>query len=309
MNKRLNYWPLAKIVFSLLALLWLFIAIDRHAVVAAVSRVTASAFLTAMGLTLLGIAVGAVRWRALLHAYGAPCHPRIARLFRHYLIGTFYNTWLPGAVAGDVVRGLATRESFGDNGTVSSVAVVLVERVLGLVGLLAVTAIVIVIHPQGNDARILAGSIVGMVLALGLVACVSLGHRIGPRIPGALGKKIAGLPKLHAFAPFGAAIVLSLGTQVLVPIAAHAFMQCVAPNVPLTDTLAVFPLVTAAAYFPFSVNGAGVRETAAAYLFESVGVAAPDAVAVSLLVWCAQAAVGALGGLLQLVPEKETRVA
>lgn len=306
MTKRLNYWPLAKIAFSILALLWLFVAIDRRAVMHALSRVTVAAFALAMLLTVIGIFVGAVRWLALLHAYGAPRHPPLARLFRLYMIGTFYNTWLPGAVAGDIVRGVATRESFGEEGAVSSVAVVLVERVLGLVGLLGVTAVVVLVHPRGDDSRILAASLAGIAMALGLVTLVSLGHRIGPRLPGAVGARIASLPKLVQVGPFVSAIVLSLATQILVPLAAHAFMHVVATDVPITDTLLVFPLVTAAAYFPFSVNGAGIRESAAAYLFESVGVAASDAVAVSLLVWCAQAAVGALGGLLQLLPAESS---
>ncbi|MBK8173308.1 MAG: flippase-like domain-containing protein [Sandaracinaceae bacterium] len=294
-----------KIAITALAFAWLFVVVDRRAVASSLARVTLVAFAGAVALTLLGVFVGTLRWRALLAAYGAPNRPSIARLFRLYLVGTFYNTWLPGAVAGDVVRGVATNESFGADGTVSAVAVVLIERVLGLVGLLAITATVVLLHPLHQDSRVLYASLAGIALAFSLIALVSAGYRIGPRIGGTLGQRIASLPRIQSAAPFALAILLSLFTQILVPLSAHLFMNVIDPHVALTDTLAVFPIVTAAAYFPFSVNGAGVRETAAAYLFEAVGVARGDAVAVSLLVWCAQAAVGALGGLLQLAPAKE----
>lgn len=294
-----------KYVVTVMAFLWLFVVIDRQAVTRALSRVTWSAFLGATLLTLLGVFVGTLRWRVLLAAYGAPKKPSLTRLFRLYMIGTFYNTWLPGAVAGDVVRGVATNESFGEDGTVSAVAVVFIERILGLVGLLSVTTVVVLLHPMHQDSRILYASLAGIAIAFGLVTLVSLGHKIGHLFPNKLGERIASLPRIQHLTPFVGAVVFSLLTQILVPFSAHLFMHVIAPNVALSDTLAIFPIVTAAAYFPFSVNGAGVRETAAAYLFESVGVARADAVAVSLLVWCAQATVGALGGVVQLMPDSD----
>jgi amino acid transporter len=155
------------------------------------------------------------------------------------------------------VRGVATNESFGADGTVSAVAVVLIERVLGLVGLLAITATVVLLHPLHQDSRVLYASLAGIALAFSLIALVSAGIESGHASAERSDNASQALPRIQSAAPFALAILLSLFTQILVPLSAHLFMNVIDPHVALTDTLAVFPIVTAAAYFPFSVNGRG----------------------------------------------------
>src|SRR5207247_747715 len=73
------------------------------------------------------------------------------------------------------------------------------------------------------------------------------------------------------------------------------------PHVTLADTMPLVPLGLAAAYFPFTVGGAGTREGAFVALLAAVGVAHADAMATSLLSFGASAIVAALGGVLQVV--------
>lgn len=87
----------------------------------------------------------------------------------------------------------------------------------------------------------------------------------------------------------------------------------VAPNpaggrVSLGDALVVVPLAMAAAYFPFSVGGAGVREGAFVVLCTTaLSMSRADALASSLLLWMTQLAVAAFGGLAQLFWPLEAR--
>ena len=111
----------------------------------ALAQTSIGTVLAAFAMIAGSLVVGAVRWRALMAAYGAIAPPPLATAIRLYFVAVFYNTYLPGGVAGDVVRGVVTRKSFGDRGTTEAIAVVFVERVLGLFGVFVLAAIGLVL--------------------------------------------------------------------------------------------------------------------------------------------------------------------
>src|SRR5215207_3536634 len=115
--------------------------IDIDDVKVAFAKISLAAWLVAIALVGLNVVVGAARWRAVLSAYGAHSRPTLWRATQLYFISFFYNNYLPGAVAGDVVRGVVTRDVFGERGATAGLAVVLVERALGLFGVFLLLAI------------------------------------------------------------------------------------------------------------------------------------------------------------------------
>src|SRR5450432_2150340 len=139
----------------------------------AFARISIAAIGVAILLVAANVVAGAARWRTLLVAYGADSRPSLARATQLYFISFFYNNYLPGAVAGDVVRGVVTREVFGERGATAGLAVVLVERALGLFGVFLLLAIALVAAGGSVDtgnlwissALGIAGSLV-LVLAL-----------------------------------------------------------------------------------------------------------------------------------------------
>src|SRR5262245_8265768 len=97
--------------------------IDLDDVKAAFGRLSGGAMALAIALVGANVVVGAARWRALLTAYGALTRPSLLRATQLYFISFFYNNFLPGAVAGDVVRGVVTRDVFGERGATAGLAV------------------------------------------------------------------------------------------------------------------------------------------------------------------------------------------
>ncbi len=277
---------------------------------AAFARVSPLALLGASLLTALNLIVGAFRWRLLLAAYGAPRRPSIARLAHVYLVGFFYNLCLPGGVGGDVVRGVVTRSSFGERGTTASMAVVLVERVLGLSGLLLLVSGTYLVRPLPGTEGVLPYSALALAAAaLGVIGLAS-GRRLSPHLPGKLGEIAASLPSIERPLPFAGALAVSLITQSLVALSGWTIMASItAGQVTLADAFVVVPLAMAAVFVPFSVGGAGAREAA----FVALGVSAlsmsrADALASSLTIWMTQLAVALIGGVAQLVaPISERR--
>lgn len=265
-------------------------------------RVSPWAFAIACGSTALNLVVGSVRWRMLLSAYGAPNVLPLATLVRLNYLGFFYNTCLPGGVGGDFVRGYASRVAFGEGGTAGAGAVVLVDRVLGLVGLLLVVAVTASVFPLPVAESVPVGllAIVGIALGASTILAIAGGRTLATRLPGALRRHAERLPRIRHPIPFVAAILLSLVTQTGVAWTGHVIVASLAPEVALSTSLVVVPLAMATAFLPFLVGGTGAREEVFARLYGPVGVPAAEAVAASLLVWSTQIAVALVGGLLPM---------
>lgn len=290
------------LVLTLAAFGYVFSLVSPRALGEAFSRVPLGSFAEVLTLTLLALVVGAQRWRWLFFAFGAPSPPSFAVTLRYYLIGFFYNTYLPGGVGGDLVRAWVSRAAFGDEQRAASFATVLVERVLGLAGLLGLTSIVLLIHPLPLPlgAAAWVPGLLGLSLAGGAIASLWLASSLSERAPAPLSRWLRMLPTPRSPAPLWAAAMASLATQFLVAISGHVLISALEPSINWLDSLVIIPVATAAAYLPFTIGGAGVREAVFLQLYAAVGVAAPSALAASLLLWCAQACVAASGGALAL---------
>src|ERR1043165_8294211 len=165
---------------TLLGVAYVCTLIDVARLRAALVTASVAIVIAAAGLTALGQTIGAVRWRTTLSAYGAQRRPSLATAVRLYFVAMFYNSFLPGAVAGDVVRAVVTRASFEHHGTTGALAVVFVERTLGL---FAVFALVLAGVALSGDALGIQGtlrtlSIVGGAASLAATLALPLGRRL-----------------------------------------------------------------------------------------------------------------------------------
>jgi glycosyltransferase 2 family protein len=293
-----------RVLGTVAALAWIATRVDLPSARDALARIAPSTFAIAIGLVAANVVAGAVRWRVLLGAYGATRIARLATLVRLYFIAFFYNTYLPGAVAGDVGRGVVTREAFEGEGATGALAVVLVERALGLFGLFALLAVGLVTTPGAIDRRALWWwTVLGSLGSFALVAAIPLARTLGPRLPARLARiaAIAGkLPALRDGRAFVVAIALSIATQALVAAAGWVILAALAP-ISLTASLLVVPLAAATTFLPITVGGAGAREAVYVWLCGSLfGMPRADALAASLGLWLAHLITGAAGGLWQL---------
>ncbi|HET8936450.1 MAG TPA: lysylphosphatidylglycerol synthase transmembrane domain-containing protein [Polyangiales bacterium] len=288
------------VLLSLAAFAYLFSIVDVTALSAAVRGVPLQAWLAAALLCALSLSAGAVRWWLLFRAFGAPSLPRFAELARHYATGFFYNTYLPGGLSGDVVRGIATQRAFGP-GSAGGFATVIVERALGLSALLGLVAAATLLHPRLGlgqfQSRALAVFGLGLVLVLGIA---SLG-RIARYLPVArLRTWLSKVPVPQAYGPLLLAWLLSLICQIAPTFAGHILLCAIHPPPSVFDSLAIVPIAGAAAFLPFSVSGAGFREAVFVELYAQVGVPPQASLAAALCLWALQAFLAGLCGVYVL---------
>lgn len=291
-------WAALRWAVSIGAIAYVVSVVDWQEAFGAIRKLRAGSFAAAAFFTFLGLALGAVRWRALLLAFGATEVPPLLTLVRLYMVSLFYNTFLPGAVGGDVVRAVALRTSFGEKGATASIAVVFVERVLGLAGLFALAACMgLSGQVRGSDAFVPFAALAFLAACVGFAA-VTFGHDIAPKLPGPLARLGARLPALAVKKHVLPASLLSIFTHVAMAMAGHSLILSMAPGTRLVESLTVVPLASAAAYFPLTVSGFGARETAFVFLYAAVGVPKSVALVTSLGIWLSQTTVAALGGVL-----------
>ncbi len=303
-ERRRRYFKWGRIAVTIAAVAYLASRVDPADVVAAFRRLSPSAALVAVTVVFFGLVCGMVRWRLLLRAYGAidmPQWPRVAHL---YFVGHFYNTYAPGGVGGDVIRGVAGRKAFGDldwASATSGVAVVFIERVIGVSALLVLATGAYLIRPIPGMESVGLWATLGLGAAAAALVGIAIAPRLAPHLPERLGKPLRALPSLYSLWPFVGAVFLSLVIHSVNIVAGHAIIHSLEPSVSFAESAVLMPLIGASAFFPLTVGGAGVREAAFAALYGTVGVPEATAYAGSLAFWATQLITAGVGGIINLV--------
>lgn len=288
-KRRRQLVAIGKLLLMIAPLVWIFPRIDLASIAARVARFGVPSFLLAAVILSLTVVVSGLRWRELLRAHGASPLPTRRRLIEQTFISLYMNQ-LPGGVAGDVLRAHAVRECV--HGTPTSLAVLLFERVCGLLALGGMVAIGTLNLPVGDGAR-LGGRIgnialVGaglMVLGIGVPLLASRSKPIVElllRLP-VVGSVLGRLRRPTRIGPMISAVMLSFVIHAISVVVITAFFRALAPDASMRTVVAVTPIAMLVTFIPLTPAGFGQRETAFVELYKLAGVSANDAVAASLL--------------------------
>jgi uncharacterized protein (TIRG00374 family) len=284
---------IAKIAVSIALLGYLLSTTDLDALQRRVRAGDTFLLALAMALYAAILAISTWRWRVLLEAQGYTIP--LAHLSGSYLVATFFNNFLPSNIGGDVVR---VRDSSRLTGsTTTSLAVVAIDRILGLGALYALALAAFV--SGGPLVRELAGAR-SVLLALGLVfgglAYVFFRPGIARRVVSAAG--LARFPwavkrfetvqsAVHVYRSQVHAVWLAfLGSVALQAIVVYYYFtvaRALRIPLPLSACFLMVPLCTLVQTVPISFNGWGIRESVFILYFHQVGLGKDSALAFSLV--------------------------
>lgn len=290
---------------SLLALWFLFRDIGGSDVVGTLGRADFGKLALAWVLFLTGIVVRAFRWRVLLQGLGL--RPPFWLLLKLYVIGGFFNAFLPSGFGGDVVRVLELGREAEDSS--AALGTVFVDRLTGILSLMALGLVVLPfaagLAPWLRYLFVLVA--VGGLTGGGLLLEGKLLRRLTSRLPGKL--SLAGEGKL---AQIYAAVVGSGKRSVFLALAYSTLFNlmnigvhwlcalAVGIHLPLTFYFVLVPLLSLTLLIPLSVGGLGARDWVAQMLLGPTVVPEATVAAWTLSVWAVTAAAGLVGGLLYL---------
>jgi glycosyltransferase 2 family protein len=248
---------------------------------------------SAVALYVAMLALSTWRWRLLLAVQGFPASLRA--LSASYLIATFFNNFLPSNIGGDVVRVRDSSKLTGS--TTTSLAVVAIDRILGLGALYALALLAFVLG--GPEVRHLAGArvvLLGLGLVFGGLALVFLRPGIAGRLMSVSGLATKAWARtqfetvqaaVHVYRnQMGAvltALAASLALQTIVVFYYWSVAHALRIPLPLPACFLMVPLCTLVQTVPVSFNGWGVRESVFIVYFGQVGLGRESALAFSLV--------------------------
>ncbi len=254
----------------------------------------------ALGLAFASIVVRAFRWKILLDALGVRASLR--RLTELYFIGTFFSTFLPTGVGGDVVRAYELAKQSERPAEV--VGTVLLDRAAGLLVLFLIAAAAL---PFSH--RLIGPEIVGLIVTLtvlGWGALTLLLRRDWLERLGLLrwASRVRALDQVYESVyacgtrATGGALAASLVLNALLIGMNYLIGLSLGVFVSLWYYLLFVPIISFLLVLPISLSGLGLREGGYVYLFAQAGVPAPLALTISLMVYAFNVATGSVGGIL-----------
>jgi hypothetical protein len=229
------------------------------------------------------------------------------------MAGTFFNTFLPTGIGGDVVKII---DLAPDSGGARAFSTVFADRLTGILGTSLIALCVAIVDPADVPPAVVALVIVvtgGILLATLLLTQQQLIDRVMRHVPGwskLLGKakvrKIYEALTAYSLGAIARSTLVSLPFTLTLIATQYALALSLGLIVPVQYFALFIPLTALVQMLPISFNGLGVREVTFQALFGTVGVAGEQAVAVSLLYYILRVITGLIGGLMYLIGNLRT---
>ena len=213
----------------------------------------------------------AVRWHILLKVQRI--HLSGSRLSGLFLIGMFYNQFLPGGTGGDLIKSYFLLKETPGKATGALLAVVF-DRLVGLVALIMITGTLVALRyqwlTQFPQTRSLVwillavlGSAILMLLTSFVVSGFNLAHKLPQHFP-ARERLVELSAAYHLYAhhwratlvAFAVSVVAHLSTFAMFLFVAYAFRAKVA----VIDFFEIMPIERTISSLPISLAGVGLRE-------------------------------------------------
>jgi uncharacterized membrane protein YbhN (UPF0104 family) len=308
-RRRLGF--LLKLVFSVSILVFLLTAkVSLRDVLRVLAGVHPGWIAIAFSLHAIGLLISAYRWQILARAQGDQVP--LGFLARSYLVGQFFNAFLPTRFGGDVVR--IWDGSRYSKSLLKSSAIVVVERLTGII-VLFLFALVASLFRIDMARRI---PVVALALLLGCAGLLAIALFFTPfarRLLAALPERgAAGWVRDRALrfretvlhyrerpgpflAALGWAFLLQVNVVVYYILIGKAFRLAIRP----LDYFIFVPIVLLVQILPISINGWGVREASYIEIFKFYGIGAGTAFSFSLVEVGIGLVVGAVGGVVYVL--------
>lgn len=294
-----------KVLVSAGLIWWILRGTNLGEIATAVRGANVFLLLLAFSLHLIGFIISAYRWRLLLRTRGSDAS--IPFLLESYIVGVFFNNFLPSTIGGDVYRAYDSWR-LGQSKS-SALAVVFVDRFLGLLALMLFALLALL----GSNELTASIPLLSVWLGLGTLGMVTFVWLIfapprwlpdfiaGLKLP--FGGKI--LTIVEAFLAFRGqrtALFKALALSILLQanVVLHYYLIATAINlpIPLLSFFLIIPLATVITMMPISVNGIGVRENAYIFFFAPFAVLRPEAVAFAWIAYGMVVVQGVIGGII-----------
>jgi uncharacterized protein (TIRG00374 family) len=266
----------------------------------------------ALGCGMVSVFFTAWRWRVM-----ADGRIGLMAAWRLTLISTFYGTFLPGGLTGDVAKGAILASEDRSHRNAASAMVIVADRFIGVASMLFLTVLACLWSLwQGQHGEAwrgvtlwTGGTLVLMLSGAALLASSGFRRLLCGFAMATLPHKISAafISLLHhlggAFrspARLVRAVLLSLVVHGFCVVQCLAITRSLGLNTDLPTCFVVYSLLALTTLIPVTMSGVGVRDWLGLHLFASAGSSGEAGVAVSMLLLGVGVAIALIGGAIQL---------
>jgi uncharacterized membrane protein YbhN (UPF0104 family) len=265
-------------------------------------------FIAAVGMYIAATYLSSMRWNLLI-----PQDMETKRLFSLYMIGSFFNAYMPGIIGGDAVKAYylskvlkgqksevrsQKSEKIEEASLTVAIASVFMDRYIGFSALLTIS---IIAFPFGF--KYLEGTAVKWLMPVVLVAFILGGVII---FKFRLGEGVKFLFRIYEYFQIYSrkryvlfkAFLYSVVIQIFGIISIYILSKGISLNISFLSLLVFVPIIILISFIPVSISGIGLREGAFVIFLGTIGVPSDLAMTLSIL-WFLSVVVASLWGLFE----------
>lgn len=258
----------------------------------------------------IGYFSSAYRWQLLLQAQGWDVP--VGYLVRSYAVAMFFNNLLPTTIGGDAYRAYDTAKF--NIPKLKALAIVIVERFLGLFALMAFAVLALALATE-LTTQIENLWVWSLLTFTAMLATIWLIFFHSGKIPWL--RKILDMPGMsvvnkqvmkitESFAPFRGktraltwCMVLSIILQLTVILHYYLISEALGLSIPFVKFLVIIPLAMFIQMIPISINGIGIRESFYVFFLTTIyGAPIAATLAFSWIAYGMILLLGVLGGVI-----------
>ena len=260
------------------------------------------------------------RWKMLLNAVGIRLP--LSRLLSPFAGGIFFNLFFPSTIGGDFVR--SADLAMHTKKTKEVVATVLLDRLSGYIGLVAVALLAFLWGRKLIQEKIIMQSLFALTVLTGVLIFIllilfngSIYSKINKLLHSPNGGKLRTTiesihQEMHYFRKHKKIIfnnlLLSFIIQALSPLSGYIISLSLGLKLNIAYFSIFLPIIGAVTLLPISVGGLGLRDALTIYFFTKVGISKDLSFAMSLLGFFFIAVYAGIGGLIYVFTLHHRRV-
>jgi len=258
------------------------------------------------------VIAGTQRWKLLLKVQGI--HLTWLKTWQIFMIGLFFNIFLPGGTGGDIIKIYYAMREVPDRKSTVFLSVIM-DRVYGLLALMMVASIGAIAQfdrfMASTDTKVLFLIVVALFavsLVMIVVAFIVSGLGWVHKLPHWMPMRGHIVELVTAFDTYGknpmagvSAIATSVCSHLSMFVAVWCAARAFGVDITLFDVICVMPVIIMISSLPISIAGMGVREKSTQQLmYFMYGIAPSLGVLISLTGFLMVVFYGALGGIVYM---------
>ncbi len=294
-----------RVIIAIVLMYLILRRIDFEPIVQHLKTIKYGWLVSAFVLSFVLIYFNALRWKILLQTHNV--NAGIWKLYRVYIIGFFFNNFLPSSIGLDTVRTVYMKE----HGLKEVASTVLVERIIGITGLFFyafIGALIVGYMKMGGKLVIYASLLLLVMILLFFMAfnkrfLIKFKPLVLKIKYKNIGNEIVDFYKLfHEFSGHkkrmfvAFCVSLLMQTTIIVMNITIAKMYNIQMN--YIFFFVYIPIISVLSMIPISINALGVREGAYVYFFGRIGISKEIALLFSLSYLTITAVTSLVGGVL-----------